>query len=545
MGGGKIKIRIISVLTLLIILSNISMVINVNACKNMIACGDATDGDYNLLLKIRDPSRPDYQVLTMIPEGFEYTYHRPWLGFPMKFITKNKFIGVTSLNDTASDIVKAGMVFTDSGIAFGDADTDSRWINPSKYAWDDFDWMRYSYQKAQNECEAVNLLTKDAVSKLHATGVSENLFVVGPNKAYVIEADAFHYNVSEVKDILVMTNYPKNLWKTHLLNKLPIAPSFDTIKEQYLSKGEVLRLDSLYGVKIFEVGSDYIIVRESPYFKIFGGTVKIELGEIKKIGQFSVELKDIDGNKAKISLCYYYKAWEDKMIGFMEEKNGNITVKDMINWSRIHEDDIDGLRPMCQDSNIYEAAMIYKIRKENYEILSSGWFAANHPCSSIYVPVHICVNDIFEPYENGNAAKISLELLESFGHDNLTDYFCKVEDVLLYENEKREEYAKKFIENTTEVTEFLTDVDYEMQNQGYLTEEIWMDASNISDIIIKEQVIEIIGDMWFFNYSISLENMDNAISELDIISENDPIIDLIICKIQTIIQSINLLRRFE
>jgi hypothetical protein len=39
----------------------------VSACKDIIVCGDATEGDYNLLLKIRDPSRPGYQVLTMVP----------------------------------------------------------------------------------------------------------------------------------------------------------------------------------------------------------------------------------------------------------------------------------------------------------------------------------------------------------------------------------------------------------------------------------------------------------------------------------------------
>jgi hypothetical protein len=199
---------------------------------------------------------------------------------------------------------------------------------------------------------------------------------------------------------------------------------------------------------------------------------------------------------------------------------------------------------MCQDSKPFESAMIYKIPKENYNILSSGWYAANHPCSSIYVPVHICVNDIYDSYENIKAAKISLDLLKRFGHDNLTSYFCKVEDVFFYENEKREEYAKGLIENITEVSEFLTSVDYEMQFQGYFTEEIWMDASNISNNSIKQQVIDIIGDMWLFNYTISLDNMNKAISNLENITGSDPTIGLIITKIEKIVQSINDIRVF-
>ena len=47
----------------------------VSACKDIVACGNTTAGDYNLLLKVRDPSRPGYQVLTIVPKGYSYNYH--------------------------------------------------------------------------------------------------------------------------------------------------------------------------------------------------------------------------------------------------------------------------------------------------------------------------------------------------------------------------------------------------------------------------------------------------------------------------------------
>ena len=194
------SIRIISVVFILLLVSNIVLSVNVTACKDVIACGDATAGDYNLLLKVRDPSRTGFQVLCIVPEGYEYTYHHPWTGKTMDFKVWHKFIGVVTKGDTIPNIVKAGMSFSNSGIAFGDADTGSNWINPTRHAWDDFDWMRYACEKADDEDEAVELMTKDVVDEMHASGVSENLFIVGPRKGYVVEADAFNYEVKEITD---------------------------------------------------------------------------------------------------------------------------------------------------------------------------------------------------------------------------------------------------------------------------------------------------------------------------------------------------------
>ncbi len=541
--GKNVKgVKIVSVILIILFFSSIAYSVNVIACKDVVACGDATAGDYNLLLKVRDPSRAGFQVLCIVPKGYEYKYHHPWTGKPMSFKTRHKYIGVASIDDIIPNIVKAGMVLTDAGIAFGDADTSSNWKNPTKNAWDDFDWIRYACQEADDEDKAVTLLTKDIVDQMHAPGISENLFVAGPNNGFVIEADAFHYHIKEVNGVVAMSTYPKELWKTQVGKKLPIATSFNFKKEKYVEKGDIISLDSLFRIKILDVGENWILVRHIPFFKIvkmgimiIGIPVKIELGKRETIGDFSVELLDIDGNNAKVSLCNKYKAWEDRMMQYVQPHYGSITINDMMSWSRLHEDDLDGLRPMCEDSSEFEAAAIFKIPEDNYEILSSIWFAGNHPCSSIYAPIHICDNDIFDPFENGNAASLSLELVKIYGHDTLNSSFCKVENVLLYETDVREQLAVEMIENNTNVSNFLTSVDVNMQKQAWLTEKIWLDASNITDENLKHQIIEIIDGMWDVNYSVSLGLMEDAIVDLGNLSEAE----LIIEKIENIILCIN------
>lgn len=517
--------KIFYVIFIIFLLSNVIISLNVKGCKDIVAVGDATDGNFNLLLKVRDPSRSGPQVLCMVPEGYEYTYNHPWTGKPLEFKTKHKYIGVATKGDTIPNIVKAGMTLTDSGIAFGDADTGSNWKNPTRNAWDDFDWIRYACEKADDENQAVNLMTEDCVDQLHASGVSENLFVVGPKTAFVIEADAFHYNVKEINDIAVMSNYPKELWRTQRHKKLPIASSFDIEKEGYVRRGRTVRLNSLYGVKIVGIGEDWIVARQVPFVKIYnkmirimGTRVKIKLGERETVGDYSVRLIDIDGKKAKVSVSYVFKAWEDKMLQYIGSKHGYITLKDMINWSRLHGEDLEGLRPMCQDFFPYESVMIYKIPEENYGLLSSGWFSANHACSSIYVPIHISNNDIYEPYKTEQAAEVSLELLGLYGHGTLTPVFSRVEDVFLSETEGHEEMANKLIENNSDISEFLTILDTSMQEQAWLTEQIWLEVGKSSNN--KQEIIEIIGRIWRENYSVSLDLMTSAIDSLINISES-------------------------
>ncbi|UCD14060.1 MAG: hypothetical protein JSW60_01195 [Thermoplasmatales archaeon] len=518
--------KILSVIFITFLVSNVIVSINVKSCKDIVAVGDATEGEYNLLLKVRDPSRPGLQVLCIVPEGYEYTYNHPWTGKPMDFKTEHRFIGVATKGDTIPNIVKAGMALSDAGIAYSDADTDSNWKNPTRNAWDDFDWIRYACEKAGDEDEAVLLMTEDCVDKLHASGVSENLFVVGPEKAFVIEADAFHYNVKEIDDIVIMSNYPKELWKTQLHKKLSIASSFDTEKEKYVRKWRTVRLNSLYGVRIVGIGEDWIIGRQVPFAKIYnkmirimGTRVKIQLGERKTVGDYSVRLMDIDGKKAKVSVSYVFKAWEDKMLEHIESRYGHINIKEMINWSRLHEEDLEDLRPMCEDLVSYETVMIYKIPKENYDVLSGGWFSANHACSSIYVPVHIANSDIYEPYKTGETAEISLELLDLYGHGKLTAAFSNAEDVFLSETEEHEEIANRLIENNLAIAEFITIVDTNIQEQAWLTGKIWSEIGKISNQKNKQDIIEIISGIWVENYSASLESMASVIDSLRNMSE--------------------------
>ncbi|MCK5031583.1 MAG: hypothetical protein KAR64_08960, partial [Thermoplasmatales archaeon] len=176
--------------------------------------------------------------------------------------------------------------------------------------------------------------------------------------------------------------------------------------------------------------------------------------------------------------------------------------------------------------------------KQNYEKLSSGWFAANHACSSIYVPFHICDNAIFDPYETGEAAELSFELLGKYGHSILTDNFSKVEEVFLYETEVAENTAKDMMANNLSVSEFLTIVDTGMQEQAWLTQQMWVEASNICDQKNKQEIMDIISGIWVENYSSSLEYMETTIHDLTNVSESEYFIE----KIEDIVLSICELR---
>ncbi len=520
------KKRIWYLIIMLFLLSNLFVIsYNVKGCKNIVACGNTTAGDYNLLLKVRDPSRPGLQVLCIVPEGYEYDYHHPWSGKKISFTTMNKYIGVASKSDIIPNIVKAGMSLSEEGICYGDADTGSKRINPSRYAWDDFDWIRLACEKANNEEEAVNILTKEAVKEMHASSVSENLFVVGPKKGYVIEADAIQYNVKEINDeIVVMSNYPKELWRTQRLKLFPISRDFDTVVEKNVQKLSSVRLGSIYGIRVTDIGDDYISAKPIYYFHAkrtnsIGVVTKIQLNERKTAGYFSVELLDTSGRTAKIRVTNVYKAWEEEMLRQINSKIvGKITVKDMMYFSRFDKEDLNGLRPMCEDLFKYESVAIYKIPSNNYEFLSSGWFSANHACSSIYVPFHICNNDIYGPYKTGDAAQISLDLYNLYDHDGLVKNFCKVEDVFINEIEEMEKISIDYILNNTDVSEFLTTIDMSMQKQAYLTEEIWKAIDKIEN---KEKLIGIIENIWGENYIDTLENIKNALLKIEEISESN------------------------
>jgi hypothetical protein len=496
-------------------------------CKDLVAVGTATAGDYNLLLKVRDPSRPGFQILTIIPKGYTYTYYDPQTGRPLNFMVNTPFIGVTTVGDTIPNIIKPGMAFSAAGLAYSDADTLSNWVNTRRYAWDDFDLIRYTCEQATTVDEAVSLMTTTLIDELHATEVSENLFIVGPEKAAVIEADAYHYATNEFFDgIVAMSNYPKELWDTQLHNRLPIASSFDSYKETKVRRGTTVHLQGRYGIRIMQLGEDYIVARQVPFFKvtnkiiqIMGKPMRIEQGTRVTVGDYSVTLLGITGKTATISIEYTFKAWENTMIEYMQANYGEITVNDMMNWSRFNEDDLDGLRPMCEDLYPYEGVMIYNIPKSGYELYSSGWFSANHACSSIYIPVHICDTDIYDPYENGEAAQLSLDLFQTYGHDYLTSTFQTAEAVFLCENDGIEDIARnQRIDNGT-IAAYLTICDMGMQQQAWLTEQLWYTLKQTNN----QELAQYIASIWKNNYSHSLQQMSHCFNDLQKISDSTDI----------------------
>ncbi len=504
------KQKALACLLIFIVLFSVNIIPIGKSCKDIVITPAATAGDYSLLLKVRDPSRPGLQVLCRVPKGTQYTYHYPWTGRPWDFIVTHTYIGVATQGDTLPNIVKAGMVLTDAGLAFGDADTLSRWINPTKNAWDDFDWIRYACQTAENEDEAITLLTTDAIDRLHATGVSENLFVVGPQKAVVIEADAVRYTIQNIPETLVMSNYAKDLWRTQQIRSLPIASSYDAERETWVRRGSIIHLESLCGIRILGITPSLITARVFPLFAFknsgFDKEVNISLGERATVGPYSVKLLEINENTARLSLSTAEYAWEQELQSKIQPVIGNITVKDMIRWSRLHATDLDGLRPMCEDRYTYEAAMVFKIPNEHANLLSSGWFAPNHACSSIYIPIHICDDDFYDPYETGDAAALSLALLQKYGHGNLTSLCQSVENVFLFENEINEALAHLMIHADLNITSFLSELDQGMQEQAFLTEQLWLNTPNASRGIIE--------NIWMDKYTLTLHNIQRAIAIL-------------------------------
>jgi hypothetical protein len=516
--------RFIMLVILILFFSNFC-INNCLACKDIIACGNATEDDYNLLMKVRDPSRPGLQVLCIVPEEYEYNYFHPRNGNLMSFSNNFKYIGVATIDDIIPNLVKPGMTLCKTGLCFGDADTNSMWINRGKFAWDDFDLIRYACEKAKNEKEAVYFLTKEIVDKFHATSVSENFFIVGPNTGYVVEADAYRYHVKEVKNgVVVMHNYPKELWRSQWKNLLPLSRYFDKINEKTVLRFGTIRLGSLYGIRVVDINNDSVSIKLiGPYYRIDSGNIglkiEVKIGERKTIGRFSVELLGINNRKANIRIKNIFKAWEEEMLNYINQKYGHITVMDMMNWSRLHREDVNGLRGMCQEINKYESVAIYSIPKEDYEIFGLGWFSPNHACSSIYVPFHISNNKIFRPYENGEAAQICLDLMNLYPHKILSENFSKTENIFIEELHFNEKIAKIFLNSGNDIDEFLTIIDNEMQRQAYLTEQLWLIAAGINN----EKLFFNLASLWESNYSETLENLDQAFFDLMEIPKSEQI----------------------
>jgi hypothetical protein len=127
-------------------------------------------------------------------------------------------------------------------------------------------------------------------------------------------------------------------------------------------------------------------------------------------------------------------------------------------------------------------------------------FRSNHACSSIYVPFHICDDDIYTPYQTGEAAQLSLDLLKKYGHGTLIPSCESVEAVFLAETNLSEAVAHAFIHANINVTPFMTAVDLGMQEQAYLTEQLWLNLPNTTRCITDL--------LWKSNYSASLDQME-------------------------------------
>ena len=455
-----------------------------NACKDIIVTNNATKGDYNLLMKVRDPSRPGLQVLFIADKGYEYSYHHPWKNEPWIFRLNHKIIGAATQGDTPPNMIKAGMMMSDAGIAYGDADSPTLYINPTHHAWDDFDWLLYAAENASNEDEAIQRLKQ--VSDMHAPGVGENLFVVGPRKAYVAEGDAFHFVYREISGIEVQSNYPKMLWNNRM-NKKIIASSFDTVYEGYVKKWQVVRLGGLAGFRITKIGTNWIMARAIP----FGEKIKVGEGEGAKIGNFWVQLIECEGKRAKIRACYEYYEWENEI---KRRLNTSVGVQELMNISRLTIDDLHGLRGMAEGSE--KATMIFKIPLQNYEELTMAWFAPD-AIASIYVPVHIADLDIHNAYENGEAAQLAVTLLQKFGSFD----FSRVERVFINENARVEKIAPK---NPAQI---LTASDTSMQAQAIMIEK--------AVLAMPEEKINKFISLWKENYYETIKNMEKNLGKMD------------------------------
>jgi len=466
-----------------------------SGCKDIVAVGQATRGNCSLLLKVRDPSRPGYQVLCTIPAGYEYTYRHPWTGLPMHFTVEHRFIGTTSAGDVPPNITKPGMLLTDAGLAYGDADTLSMRVNPTRHAWDDFDWMRYAAQSAGTLDEAVQLLTEDAVGRLHCTAVPENIFVASPWSGAIVEADAYSYRVQHVDSVAVQSNYPKLLWQQHLMYPLLVARSFNTTFQGSVAAGDIVRLGGLGGIRIIDTGNDAVTVRAMPL-----GTPRIiPEGSGAPAGSYYVMVHDASAGTASLSMRYKYHAWETLLMERITARQNDITIHDMFTWSRLHAGDLHGLRGMCQGG--YEAATVYRLQQRHPATMSSLWYAPNQ-CSAIYVPVHIADRDIYDPYETGEAHRVARQLLQRYGHGNLSQMYAGPEQRYAGRVQAAERRALHLLDmgQPGEAVDLLTLTDMEIQMEALAVMQLWLNLSYLPGEVAAALEPEIV-DIWTHNYS--------------------------------------------
>jgi LPXTG-motif cell wall-anchored protein len=460
---------------------------SVSACKDVIVTNDATAGDYALFMKVRDPSRPGPQVLFMVEPGYTYSYHHPWRGFEIPYEIEHKLLGVATRGDTPPDIIKAGMLLSDAGIAYGDADSPTYWVNPTQRAWDDFDWLRYAAQTADTVDEAVDKL--DEVVAMHAPGIGENLFVADYNNAYVMEADALHSITWPVEDIATMSNYPKQSWPFRWLKRIFIASDFDRVFEGSVRRWQTARIGGLCGVRVTAISDDAVSCSPVP------GREKVTIpeGEGRRVGPYYVFLDATADNTARIRMSYEYCEWERLVLSYLRQRYGAVSIADLITLSRWHTADLDGLRGFCEAEE--KATMIFKLSQE--PDLCMGWFAPDQ-CVTPYVPVHICDTAIFSAYENGDSADRAAAVLAKYGHGTLN--VSAVESVFILENERVERLA---VNHSAQMSTLLTVIDTSMQEQAGLLQQMLLtvDPPDAPSLLA----------IWNNGYYLTLQNMCRAI----------------------------------
>lgn len=494
-------------------------------CKEIIAMNPATKGEYNLHMKVRDPSRHDVQVLFICEPGYQYTYHHPQSGETMDFTVERRFIGTTSINDKPPEIMKPGMVLTDSGISYGTNDCPTlMYTNPTNNAWDDFDWIRYAYQVAETEDEAVELLTKDAVDEMHATGIGETLYVVGPNKGYAIEADAYNYHVEEIEDVYIKSNYPEFLWDVCSSDQYKYAPHFETMYDDWARERQIIKLGPkcTLGITIKKIENDHIIAKAFPGS---GEEIKINVGENQTLNNFRIGLVDTSGSidspstetqqkRAHVTICFKYLEWLEHVSGFVDEKKGDIELRDLMNWSRLHSEELGGLRAFCEgEADNEEAVNIFRHQKKEPELMSSLWFSGI-PCCSIYIPVHICARRIAEPYTTSRAWQQSLFLLNEYDHGVLTPTLEKIENIIIIENDEIENICYKLLgeKDNTNIIDILTYSDNMLQFNANKMGQILVYLPQLK--VVNTEIFDSINNMWEKDYFHSLKNMKNILNDI-------------------------------
>lgn len=459
---------------------------SVSSCKDILVVGDATDGEANYLLKVRDPSRPGFQVLTMIPKNYSYSFYHPWTGklWPMSF--SFDAIGVASENDTIPNIVKAGMMLTSAGIGFGDSDTNSGWVNPRPFGWDDFDWIRFAAQSAGSVESAALLLGDEAVGRLHAPSVSENLFVVGSDGGFVLEGDMFRYETKSIEDgFLLAHNYPKALWKTQWLRLRPIAKKWNVSLSATVEKNDRLSLGSLYGVRIVDVVESGVFIESVPrsYMEAWriDGPIFVPVGEWGSLGMFALFCKSVEGSVAEVSLSTEPFAWEQKISGHLESWYGEIGLSELMWLTRLNQSSLLGLRGMCEPDYPYEASSIFAIPSRYPEVLSAGWFAPSHACGSVFVPFHICNTEIVDEFESGYAARLAQNVSRKLGW-SAVETISDVEDSFIGSEQIACDIAEGMLDWGLSVDEFMTAVDCSLQREGLLVLELLWRYGEVEDI---------------------------------------------------------------